>query len=59
MEKFRPFLLSYVEISLNEKGEKRCVVMFKFVWYMYLKIENYYLKIFIEICVSENVCENT
>ena len=59
MEKFRPFLLSYVEISLNEKGEKRYVVMFMAVRYIYLKIENYYLKIFVKIRVIENMCENT
>ena len=59
MEKFRPFLLSYVEISLNEKGEKRYVVMFMAVRYICLKIKNYYLKIFVKIRVSENMCENT
>ena len=29
------------------------------VWYMYLKIENYYLKTFVKIRVGEKMCENT
>ena len=29
------------------------------VWYMCLKTENYYLKIFIEIRMGEEVCKNT
>ena len=28
------------------------------VWYVCLKIENCCLKIFVEICVGEKVCEN-
>ena len=28
------------------------------VWYMYLKIENYCLKIFVKIYIDEEVCEN-
>ena len=27
------------------------------VWYMCLKIENYYLKTFVKICVGEKMCE--
>ena len=30
----------------------------EFVWYMYLKTENCYLKIFMKIHVGEDVCEN-
>jgi len=37
-----------------------CVLKYlESVWYMYLKNKNYYLKTFVEICVSEKVCENT
>ena len=39
-------------MTLREKREFRYI-------YMCLKIENYYLKFFVEICVSEKMCENT
>lgn len=29
------------------------------VWYIYLKIENCCLKIYVEICVGKKVCKNT
>ena len=30
-----------------------------YVWYMWLKIENYYLKIFLKIHVNEKMYQNT
>ena len=36
-----------------------CIDMYKPVWYMCLKTENYYLKTFVKICVGEKVYRNT
>ena len=40
------------------KKKKKLKTKEGFVWYMCLNTENNCLKIFIKICVDENMCEN-
>ena len=44
---------------LKKKNRRGCNLKFLgYVWYMCLKIENYCLKTFVEICVDKKVREN-
>ena len=52
----------YILLSISLKFFSSLYVNVKYlgsVWYMYLKIENYYLKIFVKIRVNEKVHWNT
>ena len=42
-------------LSKNPQIGEKNLRMFEAVWYMCLKTENYYLKIFVEICVRKKV----
>ena len=42
----------------KQAHQPKKVRVFRSVWNVYLKIENYYLKIFIEIYVDEKMCWN-
>ena len=44
--------------SIQKKKKRLDLENVGSVWYMCLKTENCYLKIFVEICMGEKVCKN-